>query len=258
MSNKSEQTISSVETSFTIVEFLLRNGPASVSEIASGTGIPKSTTYVHLQTLHNAGRVVRDGNQYDLGLEYLRIGTQARRRRDIYQAAKSQIDRLADETGEAAHVGVEENGQRVILYKSEREAAVYDNTPTGEFTNLHWTAIGKAILSSYSETRVREVVDQHGLPKATNNTITDVEALLEELERSRERGYAIESEERREGVVAVGMPILETSSDRVIAAVSISGPRDRIRSDQDGAIRDVLLEDLRNRANITELRYNHY
>ena len=258
MSNTSEQTITSVETSFSIVDYLIEEGPASVSEVAAGTGIPKSTTYVHLQTLRNAGRIVRTGNHYDLGLEYLRIGNQARRRRDIYQAAKSQVDRLADETGEAAHVGVEENGQRVILYKTEREAAVYDNTPTGEFTHLHWTAIGKAILSSYSEDRIREIIETHGLPQATNNTITDPEELLEELARSRERGYAVESEERREGVVAVGMPILETSSESAIAAVSISGPRDRIRSDHDGSIREELLEKLRNRANITELRYNHY
>lgn len=256
MSNRTEQSIDSVETSFTVIDFLAEEGPSRVSEIAAGIDRPKSTVHVHLQTLCNQDAVVRTGEKYDLGLRYLHLGSMARRRREVYRAAKGEVDRLADETEEAAHLGVEQNGRRVILYKAERGDAVYDNTPTGEFTNMHWTAIGKSLLAHRPEEEIREIAQRHGLPEATDNTITDVDRLLADLDRAVERGYTVENEERREGVVSVAVPVFDTDTDEVVAAMSVSGPRERIRSN--GDIQDDLLETLRNRANVAELQYNHY
>ncbi|WP_336338761.1 IclR family transcriptional regulator domain-containing protein [Haloarcula brevis] len=63
-----------------------------------------------------------------------------------YPTAKLEIQNLAETTGEVANLGAEEDGQRVIVYQSEGSEAVYDNALIGEFTNMHWTALGKAIL----------------------------------------------------------------------------------------------------------------
>ncbi len=256
MVGRSEQYIESVETSFNVIEYLAERGPAGVSEIADGISRPKSTVHVHLQTLVNQKAVVHRGDQYDIGLRFLQLGGQARRRQEIYRAAEQEVDRLAEETEEAAHLGVEQDGQRVVLYKAERGDAVYDNTPTGEFTNMHWTAIGKALLAHLPEARIHEIVDRHGLPEATRNTITDVDELFADLEASRDRGYTVEDEERREGVVAVAVPVFDIDADAVIAALSVSGPRERIRTD--GDIRPDIIEAVRNRANVAELLYNHY
>lgn len=256
MTGSTEQSIDSVETSFTLVEYLAENGPESVSQIADDIDRPKSTVHVHLKTLENSGAVVRRGNDYELGLKFLNIGGQIRRRHRVYQAAKREVDKLAAETEEAAHLGVEQNGKRVIIYKAERGDAIYDNTPTGEFTNMHWTAIGKALLAHFPDHKRREIIDRHGLPEATKNTVTDEDELLTQLSRTRECGYATEEEERREGVVAVAVPIFDTKSNDIVAALSVSGPRERLR--EDNSINETVLESVRNRANIAELRYNHY
>lgn len=258
MASESERTLGAVEYAFELAELLAEEGPIGVSAIAERTDTPKSTVHIHLRTLRDLGYATRIDDRYDVGLRFLETGSIARRRRDIYRAGRREVDKLAIDVDEAAHLGVEEDGSRVILYKSETGEAVYDDTPTGEFTSMHWTSIGKALLAHLPSTRVDEIITEHGLDEATDSTITDSDELREELELIRERGYAVENEERREGVVAVAVPVFDTETEHVVAAMSISGPRERIIVDGDDSIREDLLDALRHHANITELRYNHY
>lgn len=249
--------IDSVETSLAIVEYLRTNGPSRISDIAQTIERSMSTTHVHLQTLLDHDYVVQENERYALGLAFLRDGGQRRQRLNIYRAGKREVRQLAEETKEASHLAVEQGGRRVILYKTETGDAVYDNTPTGEFTQMHWTATGKAILSHFPSDRITQIIDDHGLPRATDHTITEKEDLLDHLAGIVDRGYAIEREERRSGVVAVAFPIFDTSSDTVVAAVSVSGPRQRILT-ADHDIEPGIIDSLSNRANVIELRYNHY
>lgn len=250
------RTVGAVETAFNVADALRRHAPAGVSALARELEMPRSTVYVHLSTLEQAGFVVRDGESYRLGLQFLRYGSSARNGHNVYRAAKQEVEQLAAETGEAGNLGVEQGGQRVILYKHEVGEAIYDNTPTGEFTQMHWTAIGKAILAHRPRSEVETIIDRHGLPKATDNTITEREHLFDDCDTIVTRGYSIEDEERREGVVAVAAPIRDTDADRTVGAISISGPRHRLKDD--GEIRSDFIDAVQNRANVAELRYNHY
>jgi DNA-binding IclR family transcriptional regulator len=252
----SRNTLGGVEKAFDVVAALQELDGAGVTEVADHLGLPPSTAQVHLNTLRETGYAVRDGTDYRLGLKFLNHGSHARRRLDLYHAAKSHIDDLAEETGEAANLGVEENGRRVLVYKSESPAeAVYDNAPTGELTHMHWTALGKALLSEMPRDRVEEIVAAHGLPRANEHTITDREELFAELEASRERGYSVEDQERRKGILAVGVPVVDERSGAVAGAVCVSGPRSRLLDD---GVDDAVVQAVRNVANVVELRYNHY
>ena len=257
MVQEPRRSIESVEISLAIVEYLRANGPSRLSSVADAVDRSMSTIHVHLQTLRENDYVVQQDERYDIGLGFLRIAGHHRNQLRVYRAGKQEIDQLAADTQEASHLAVEQHGRRVILYKSETGDAIYDNTPTGEFTNMHWTATGKAILAHLPPHRIREIIDEHGLPQATDQTMTDAEQLIEHLEMVRDEGYAVEREERRAGVVAVGVPIFDTTSNDVVASISVSGPRQRILT-ADGTVEEPLIEALRNRANVTELRYNHY
>ncbi|WP_238478594.1 IclR family transcriptional regulator [Natranaeroarchaeum sulfidigenes] len=258
MSDPKNRYIKSVEHALDIVEHVSEQGPIGVSELAKQIDMPKSTVYVHLQTLKKHGYINKEDDKYDIGLRFLETGSYARRRRGIYRSAREEVDKLASEVEEAAHLGVEQNGKRVILYKSEFGDAIYDNTSTGEFTHMHWTAIGKVLLAHMTTSRVTEIVKKHGLPSATSKTITDKEDLFDALERIRDRGIAVENEERRSGVVAIAVPIFDTTTGDVVAAISVSGPRQRIVMGEEEEIKQDIIEAVRNRANVAELRYNHY
>lgn len=247
--------IGAVATSIEIVEALEELRGAGVSRLATHLDLPTSTVHVHLKTLHELGYVVKDGAEYRVGFRFLERGGVQRKQREIYQVARQEVDKLSRETGEVANLGVEEEGMRVLFYTAEPEEGVFDNSPVGQFTHMHWTSLGKSMLAHQPDERIREIVDRHGLPRSTDHTITDFEALMDEVETIREQGYAIEDEERIEGICSLGAPIMDESQDRAIASISVSGPKNRITPDR---IQDELLEQLQQTANVIELRKNHY
>lgn len=254
--NDSKGTIGAVETAFEVVETLEKVDSMGVSEVAEKLGIPRSTAHIYLKTLESEGYVTNNSGQYCLSLRFLKHGGRARNRLKLYRAAKEHVDRLADETGEVGNLGAEERGQRVLVYKSEVQDAIYDNTPTGEYTNLHWTALGKAILAHLPPERADEIIDEYGLPEQTQHTITDRDELEDELEMIREQGYSVEDEERREGVVAIAVPIQDKEDPETVYAISISGPTKRIKSGSEA--NPEFIEDVQQAANVIELQYNHY
>jgi DNA-binding IclR family transcriptional regulator len=242
--------VSSVERAFDVVEVLRTNGPMRIDDVAEALDISSSTAHVHLKTLESVGYAIREAEGYRLGFRFLRNGIGVRQQSSVYQTTRPEVDGLAEETGEVANLGVEEEGKRVILYQAEGTEAVYDNAPTGEYTNMHWTALGKSILAHLPEAYVEDVIAAHGLPSRQENTITDRDHLVEELARVRDRKYAIEDEERRAGIRSVAVPILV--DDSVVGALSVSGPKERL---DDRRIDDELLPALRNRVNVVEVRY---
>lgn len=246
--------IKSVETAFEIVESLQELDGSGVSELAAYLDIPKSTAHVYLNTLEEIGYVIKEDGEYRLGLRFLERGGYIRQRVSIYGAARPRIDELSQETGEVANFGIEEGGKRVLLYTSESPSGVFDNSPAGQYTHMHWTALGKSLLAYFPEERIHEIVDEHGLPGATSNTITERDELLEELATIREQGFAVEDEERREGIKAIGVPVLD-GDEAPIGAVSISGPKSRI----DEAATDAeLVDTIKKKVNVIELKYQHY
>ncbi|MEF8852372.1 MAG: IclR family transcriptional regulator C-terminal domain-containing protein [Haloarculaceae archaeon] len=136
--------------------------------------------------------------------------------------AETEVRELASDTGEHANLMVEENGRGAFLYKVKGSRSVRLDTYEGIEVDLHTTAMGKAVLAGISRERRDEIVAEHGLDPVTSETITDRRRLESELDDIHERGYAIDNEERVEGVRCVAAPIV--SPDQVVGAVSVSAP----------------------------------
>jgi len=251
MANDSEQ-LKSVRQSFNIIEVLEVNGGMTMTELADEFDLPPSTAHVYLQTLVDTGYVVRDGDEYHLGFRFLKHGGYVRYRFDIYQAAKSEIDDLARRTGEVVDFGIIENGKRVLVYKSDGPNGVTQKPVTGDYAYMHMTALGRAMLATLSDEHVEEIVDEHGLPKATQYTIDDREELLEELDTTRKRGYSIENQERREGIRAVGAAI--GRDDERPSAISISGPMSKLTDERI----EELQEEIHDSINVVQIKMRNY
>ncbi|WP_121743528.1 IclR family transcriptional regulator [Natronorubrum halophilum] len=252
---EANKTLGSVEKAFTVLEQLRQMRKTGVSELAKQLDLPKSTVHIYLQTLQSEGFVVQDDGEYALSYRFLEYGGDYRNESRLYQVAKPEVDKLASETGEVANLGIEENGLRVLLYKSDGPEAIHDNAPIGEYAHMHWTALGKAMLAHYPTSRVESIIETHGLPRANEHTITDADELVTELEHIRERGYSVEDQDRRQGVLTIGAPITDRSADTVISAVSVSGPKSHL-DDQERF--EELVSAVKKTANVIELRYSHY
>jgi len=246
------KTIKSDESLFDIVEQLGDDSPMGVTELSDELGMSKGTVHAHLSTLKERGYVVNEGGEYRLGLEHLRYGIKARNAYDSYEPMNMKVAQLAEKTGERVWAFVEENGMAYYLCGAKGEHPVQPPVQVGERVHLHQIAGGKAILSCLPEERVREIIDRHGLPAETENTIVEPAELFEELARIRERGYAFNKQESLTGLHAVAAPIKQDGA--VHASLSISGPANRLA---DGTLDSELPELLLGAVNELEINLSY-
>lgn len=231
MSKKAKNPVKTVETTFEILDTLQELDGAGVTELAEEIELPKSTVHNYLSTLEQEEYVFKEDGKYLVGIRFLELGAYARDRLDIYDIAKPEIDKLAEDTGELANLLIEEHGRGAYLHRAYGEQAVSVEAHVGTRIYLHSTALGKSILAFLSKDRVTEVIERQGLPPVTEKTITKEEDLFDELSKIRERGYAYDDEERIQGLRCVAAPIL-SNSDRVLGAISVAGPTNRMRGDR--------------------------
>lgn len=227
-----EQTdrIRSVETAFDVLEYVKEHEGVGVTEIADALSVSKSTAHGHLTTLESLGYLVKADGSYWMGLQFLELGHRARERYNLFDAAKSEADQLARSTGERCQIMVVEEFRGVYIYQTAGEQAVRTDSHIGSSVDLHCTAVGKSYLAQLPEEELEAYLDEAGLPARTEQTITDRDEFRAELERVREQGYAVNREERIEGMRAVGAPIL-TEDGEVLGSISVSVPTTRIEGD---------------------------
>lgn len=232
--------IKSDETLFAIIEQLKERDGAGITELASELDMAKSSIHKHLKTMSEYGYVVKRNDTYHIGLQFLNVGEYARDSYDLYHAAKSQIHDLAAETGEMVWLIVPENGLSWFLYGAKGNTEISEEAIIGSRAYLHHNSGGKAILAHLPSDEVERIIDEHGLPSKTENTITDRETLWTELETIRERGYAVNRGEDIAGIHAIGVPLMFEGEVR--GALCVAGAARRVtRNEREGDLAELLL-----------------
>lgn len=245
--------VRSVQTTLRLIDGLRELGGAGVTELADHLGLSKSTAYNHLATLEQNEYIVKEGDTYYIGCRFLELGAQARDRHRVYTRAQPEVKKLAQQTGELSGLIIEEHGRGVFLYRAKGEEAVHVDTYTGKRIYLHTAALGKAILAHVPRGRVEDIIEQHGLPRMTDFTITDPETLFEELAEIRENRIAFDDEERLRGLRSVAAPVL-TDDGEVLGAISVAGPTSRMRGER---FEVEVPELVTSAANVIELNVSH-
>lgn len=232
-----------------VLEALDELESAGVTQLADHIDRPPSVVTNHLKTLLQLEYVVQDGTEYQLGLRFLDLGERARHRTALYENAHPQVEELAEESGELITLLVEEHGRGVYLDVAAGSKHISYPATSGNRTNLHCSAVGKAVLAHLPDERIEQIIDRHGLPAQSPNTITDPETLLDQLEEVRDEGLAYDREEFREGLKAVGAPIMGEGGS-VVGSISIAGPTHRMTTQR---IEDEIATMLRQSVNVIEL-----
>ncbi|QCS44865.1 IclR family transcriptional regulator [Natrinema versiforme] len=236
MTDDRPRPVKTTKASIALVRAVHDSDGATLSELADRLEMAKSTVHNHLHTLVDEGFLVRDGDTYHVGLQFLPFGEHARTRHPLYTTARQRVYALAEQTGNEADFIVEENGRAYSLEYAIGESSrggLPESSPfrAGNRFHMHNCASGKAMLASMPESRVREIIDRWGLPATTDHTITEESVLFDELEAIRDRGYATNDEELIDGYRSIGASV--TSPDgEVVGAFSIGGPTYRMAVDE--------------------------
>lgn len=223
--------VKSVDTAFRIIETIRQRNGSRPKELSEDLNLPTSTLSDYLVTLHDQRYLVKRGDEYRVGLRFLELGDQARSNHKLYQVGQEKIDNLAEQTGELVHLSMEQDGLGIIIYEREGSDAISLDTYVGRQVQLHCTALGKAMLAFKPPGDVEKIINRHGLEPKTDNTILDRDRLMEDLERVRERGFAVSRGERIEGLGCLAVSVEGIEDGEVLGALSICAPLSRTEPD---------------------------
>lgn len=216
------------------LEFLAsRSTECSLAELCVGLKLHKSTVHRVMMALEQHRLVHKnpETGRYRLGLKLFEFGSKAFNAVDLRRHAKPYMDRLQREFGETVFLCILDDGQVFYMEKIESQQSVRTACTVGSRAPAYCTAVGKAMLSEVSENEVIEIVRRWGLKAVTANTITTAAALKTELRTIRARGYAIDNEEKEEGLRCVSA-VVRGESGKLLAALSVSGPAFRVTKDR--------------------------
>lgn len=221
--------VKSVLRAVRILESFDREEGMTVTEISRRLGLPKSSVHDILSTLVMEGILEKDSDnsRYHLGLKLFELGDKARSSLEIRKVATPFLKSLNSELDETVHLTVLDEGEVLYIECFESTKRLRTYSVIGVRAPLHCTAVGKAIMAFLPIEEVEKIIQKKGLEKFTENTIVDKEKLLDELERIRKRGYAVDNMEHEEHVRCVGAPVFNYDG-RGFASISISGPSQRV------------------------------
>jgi DNA-binding IclR family transcriptional regulator len=204
-------------------QFSVDEPQLGVSELSRRLGLTRSTVHRLLASLRKGDLIEQDSSshKYRLGRQAVELGYTAIYSDTLLATALPYLYFLSEQVGETVYLA-ELRGDEVasvlhVLSPSSREhMRWYNRLP------LHSTSTGKVLLAHAGEEE-REAALRRNLPSRTEHTITDPDALREELKKVRDQGFAVDFEEHELGINAIAVPVANPQGV-VVAALSILGP----------------------------------
>lgn len=201
----------------------------SLTELAERSDQSPPTAYRALTTLqlHDMVEFEEHSQLWYIGAGAFRIGSVFLNRTNILQRSRQVMQNLMRETGETANLGIERGDHVLFISQVESAKTIRAFFPPGTRNVMHSSGIGKALLAHYATERVENIIKDQGLERFTDSTITDRATLMTELTSIKTTGFAIDNEERTEGMRCIAAPIFDAYGEP-IAGLSISGPTFRL------------------------------
>ncbi|MCC6890466.1 MAG: IclR family transcriptional regulator [Hyphomicrobiales bacterium] len=194
-----------------------------VRELAAAMGLPRSIVQRLLNTLQAAGYLERHPSRvgYRLAIKLWRLGCQSVRRLSVHQIARPSLESLSRRTNEMTKLAVLAGGDVVYIDGVDCAQSVRAYVPIGGNAPAHCSATGKAILAFLPVDRLAAV----GPPnrRYTPQTVVDTQAFARDMQRIRQRGYAINRGEWEAGVGGVAAPIFDAEG-QAVASIGIILP----------------------------------
>jgi IclR family transcriptional regulator, KDG regulon repressor len=249
---KSHYIIKSVVHALDVLEqFHGSNNELGVSELSRRLKLHKNNVFRLLVTLASRNYIEQDSqtDNYRLGLKNLQLGQTVINQLGLHRQARQVLEELREKCNETCYVAVLKGSHIINTEVAEAEQAVRIVPRVGIMLPAHCTAAGKVLLAAISDDEQLKRLaladlGQHGPQTARR------QALLRQLVKVEEQGFALEDEELDDGVRGVAVPVRDYTGC-VIGAISIAGPAMRF---SEARMRDELVPLARGAADELSLR----
>lgn len=196
-----------------------------VTEISERLGLYKSNVYDILTTFKAMGYLEREEgtDRYKLGMQIFTLSRAMGDTFSIIKIALPYMQEIANKTNERVYLAIPHDQEVVYLEATyPTESVNLMRSILGEHAEMYCTGLGKAMLANSTEEVIQEYIATTKFKPYTDSTITDKAQFLEELENTRQRGYAVDDMEHEFGIKCVALPIFD-KDHKLYAALSISG-----------------------------------
>jgi len=217
-------TVSTIQKGINILNLFKTHSKLSFTDIQKVLNYNKSTLFRILYTLEKNQYLLKDKNgRYELGLNIFILGNQISRIGKLKKVSEVYLKELAEVTNITSHIGIIEGLQVLIIDKYDPpNSSIKMVSRVGRPVPAHCTGLGKALLAYSPRKMVKKIIKKYGLKRFTSNTITRADDFFAELEKIRERGYAIDNFEHEKQIHCIALPILNEFNE-LEAAISITG-----------------------------------
>ena len=216
------------------IDAVAEAGSAGIRELSSLTGFPPSTIHRIVATLVKKHYLRQDPvtKRYLLSFRFLELGSRVQQQTHLTSIARPHLERLMAKTRESINLAVWDGDSAVYLDIVQSSYSMLQLfTRPGARVPLYATGVGKLFLSWMSATDLEAYLQRVDLRPFTRHTLTGRDEIIEELNRIRTRGIAVDNEEMEEGVRCVAALIFDHQGQPA-ASVSITGAAMRVTSDR--------------------------
>lgn len=226
MSSQPRYQVSTLTRALDILEALTRREPElTLTEIADRVGLPLSTTTRLTAVLEERGYLERvpGTDAYRIGVRAFEVGNLYIQATSLEAEAQPILRTLARICNQTANLAVLDRQHVVHIAVVPPDRPMRYWATVGQREEAYITGLGKILLAGLSDDEVRARFKDYPFVAHTPKTITSVDALLEQVAKARENGYAIDDEESNVGLRCIAAPVRNHQGE-VVAAISISGP----------------------------------
>jgi len=209
---------------FAILEALTgERREATLSEIASGLGVTRSSAYRLLYTLEHLGYVTHDARTktYALGSQVLHLGYGYLASRDLVEVAMPHLVRLRDRTGWSAHLGELHGREIVYLARVPTRRSIASTVHVGTRLPAHATTMGRVLLSGLANEDIRELYRDDASRRYNGRQHVALSELLAQLAEDRANGFVVQNSGHEPGIASIAAPIRDMTG-QIVAAINIS------------------------------------
>ena len=231
------KSVPAVERALLILEEVAHYSTGvSLPELVRKLGLPRSSVHCHLLTLERMGYLHRDeqNGRYMFGLKFFSLANHAIAGLGLRRLGGPHLYALMRKTGMTVHMGVLDRHEAVLIEAIDSPGSSRIGTWVGRRMPVHCTAVGKALVCSWSDEQIEQLIAR-GLTRYNENTIASAGKLKADLATTRAVGYSVDDEEEAIGSRCIGGPVLD-GMGRIVAAVSVAGTTSQINEDRFAAL----------------------
>lgn len=220
-------SVKSAERVFDLLETIGRAGAgATFSSLHAELRIPKSSLHALLGVLANRGYVDLDPatRRFSIGIRAWETGQTYQRHGRLLREAIPVLDGIVARENETAQLATLSGQENIYLAKVDSTHPLRLQSEVGARLSAHATGVGKALLAQLDRQEVLARFGRGKLPVITPTTYRTADALLEELELTRQRGFAVDNAEYTPGIFCLAVPVYEAGGERADVALSVSVP----------------------------------